>query len=171
MNILISLVQTKILQFFIKIIILVWKCSHAYNRAYDWVNSEALFKCQNRMNELKDLTSKNRTIYAYRYNFTTVQKNHFRPFEKSKIHFQMIKNRNHKWAKNAKSEILESFEENKYRTSKIEINTVFRSFLTPKEAIFVWKWPEFLRFWAKINQNTLNSKLKQFKANKIQSWS
>lgn len=77
MNISISLVQTKILQFFMKIIILVWKFSHAYNRAYDWVNSEALSKCQNRMNELKDLTSKNRTIYAYRYNFTTVQKNHF----------------------------------------------------------------------------------------------
>ena len=131
------------------------------------MNSEALFKCQNRMNELKDLTSKNRTIYAYRYNFTTVQKNHFRPFEKSKIHFQMFKNRNHKWAKNAKSEILESFEENKYRTSKFEINTVFRSFLTPKGreiAIFVWN---FCAFEQKFTKNTLNSKLKQFKENKI----
>ena len=91
-----------------KIIILLWKFSHAYDR----VNSEALFKCQNRMNELKDLTSKNRTIYAYRYNFTTVQKNQFRTFQKSKIHFQMFKNRNHKWVKNAKSKIWEIFEEN-----------------------------------------------------------
>ena len=67
------------------------------------------------MNELQDLTSKNRTIYAYRYNFTTVQKINFRPFENlahfkiRKFDLQMFKNLNHKWAKDEKSKISEIF--------------------------------------------------------------